>query len=219
MNAPNRTWGPWTLDLDTMHLVVQEDDFSLADCETTRSALEGFARIAGKGWATPELLGHLAQAIDDLVGWRNIASGERLDVERVVQRNARGLDWDDAHASGFEDDVAGGVRKFEARSLYLDETEPVRVLSMHDMLSAVVKEAKGGPTRKEHGPWRYDADRDWLYREGHAWGLNLSQVDKPEDLVSMMDHLEGKSFCTPQMLGEFWVAVRHWQRAKEIGLQ
>jgi hypothetical protein len=70
---------------------------------------------------------------------------------------------------------------------------------------------------ERHGPWGLDPKSEWIECDGRAWGVHLFDVDTDASLAHMMDHLERKEWCTTAMLGEFWVAVRHWLWRKRNG--
>ena len=73
MNAPTRTsWGPWTLDRDVLVLELVIDgrylyEVDLERCPTAGAVLDWIAQVEGKGFATPEVVGHLVTALCDLL--------------------------------------------------------------------------------------------------------------------------------------------------------
>jgi hypothetical protein len=61
------TWGPWRLSghrlIDTEHHYA----IDLTSCTSSAEVLDWLCQIADKSWATPELLGHLTQAINTIL--------------------------------------------------------------------------------------------------------------------------------------------------------
>jgi len=77
MKAITNAWGIWKYDPKDRVLVGTPKDFpgclyeiDLDRCQTSGQKCDWLAQIAEKTWASPEVLGHLVQALDEVVGLR-----------------------------------------------------------------------------------------------------------------------------------------------------
>ncbi|MDH7973576.1 hypothetical protein QH494_15400 [Sphingomonas sp. AR_OL41] len=73
-----RGWGPWTIDLRDARLVYQrgEMEYFVPVDEMTDSAqiLDWIFQVNEKSWASRDDVGHLVEAIEDMLG-RDVAGG------------------------------------------------------------------------------------------------------------------------------------------------
>ena len=82
-------WGAWTLDKNRLVLTNTECSYYEIDVETCRSpeeVLDWLAHVAGR--YSPQELGHLVVALDDLLGFRDSLLASRqwaIDVSDVRQ--------------------------------------------------------------------------------------------------------------------------------------
>ncbi|HWC38370.1 MAG TPA: hypothetical protein VG476_07565 [Acidimicrobiales bacterium] len=91
MKPEQQRWGSWTFDRRTMTLDfapysgrAYEYSVLLDKCITCAQVLDSIAQVAGKTWATPEVVGDLVAALDDLLGLQtNYCSN---GVDRGVQK-------------------------------------------------------------------------------------------------------------------------------------
>jgi hypothetical protein len=64
-------WGDWWYSQKNLTLEFHGErdgyEVDLERCNTPAQAMDWIFQIAGKNWATPEVLGHLIQALDDLL--------------------------------------------------------------------------------------------------------------------------------------------------------
>src|SRR4051794_26104992 len=62
-------WGNWIYDAETLVLrhKTRHYEMDLEQCATSGQTLDRIFQICGKSWATAEDLGHLIQALDDLL--------------------------------------------------------------------------------------------------------------------------------------------------------
>jgi hypothetical protein len=64
-------WGGWTLNLlDADVLLVYEPvlyEVDLGRCKTSAQVLDWICQVASTSWATPEIVGNLVMAINDLL--------------------------------------------------------------------------------------------------------------------------------------------------------
>jgi hypothetical protein len=63
------TWGGWQYDAKVRVLTYISEDYEidLEQCTTSAETLDRIFQIAGKVWGTPQVLGDLVQAIQDLL--------------------------------------------------------------------------------------------------------------------------------------------------------
>ncbi len=67
-------WGKWAYNKDTLTIVYHsgekwEYEVDLERCKTTSDILDWIVQIAQKAWATPEDIGNLVRALDELSGY------------------------------------------------------------------------------------------------------------------------------------------------------
>ena len=92
-----RVWGPWSYDPKTFFLEGRfpregahphEYGVYLEECCDSAGVLGWIAQFAGKTWTTPEQIGYLVLALDDLLGLqKNICGGatdHRIEPIQVV---------------------------------------------------------------------------------------------------------------------------------------
>jgi hypothetical protein len=64
------SWGEWHLDTSNLTLVFRHWTLyyiDLEDCTTSAATLDVIFQIASKTWATPDVIGGLIQALDDIL--------------------------------------------------------------------------------------------------------------------------------------------------------
>jgi hypothetical protein len=72
-NVAHPSWGPWTYDPKSLTLNLGADHqaaryyVDLEECRTSAATMDRIFQIAGKTWATPEVMHGLITAIDDLL--------------------------------------------------------------------------------------------------------------------------------------------------------
>ncbi len=69
---PEEHWGPWRLQPRSRALVIQVDSayrykVALDHCLDSAGCLDWIAQVAGKAWATPEVVKGLVVALDDVL--------------------------------------------------------------------------------------------------------------------------------------------------------
>jgi hypothetical protein len=83
-------WLPWTLDLPTFSLELDDYQVPLDEMVDSAHVLDWIFQIAQKGWATTEVLAGLVRAIDDLHHPQaNICSNETDRVSTPEQARDR----------------------------------------------------------------------------------------------------------------------------------
>jgi hypothetical protein len=91
-------WGQWRYDPEVLVLIFTMDDqrdhhyeVDLERCKTSAQVLDWIMQVAGKNWATPQVMYDLIRAIDDLLHLQsNYCSwGEERnpDVYEVLKKN------------------------------------------------------------------------------------------------------------------------------------
>lgn len=63
------TWGGWEYNAKVRVLTYLPEDYEidLEECTDSAETMDRIFQIAGKGWGTPQVLGDLVQAIQDLL--------------------------------------------------------------------------------------------------------------------------------------------------------
>lgn len=76
------TWGDWEYDAKAMVLTYRPEDYEvdLQSCTSLAATADWIFQIAGKVWGTPEVLGNLAQAFQDLLQPQSNLRRERFNV-------------------------------------------------------------------------------------------------------------------------------------------
>ena len=98
MNEPLR-WGRWELEEETLELVWRyrpgqklagDYEIDLERCRNAVDMLDWLAQLAGKAWCSPEDLGHLLLALDELFDLQGTVCGtwakpaaRDLEIEEV----------------------------------------------------------------------------------------------------------------------------------------
>lgn len=99
------TWGPWRYDPKTLCLTwkdrfsAMEYEVDLERCTTAGDILDWVGQInRKKKWGTPEVLGYLVQALDDLLHLQSnilcLAPGKSFDVRRHLRASPVGSSSD-----------------------------------------------------------------------------------------------------------------------------
>lgn len=82
------TWGPWALQTSNLTLVCQDYEVDLERVTSGAEALDWIAQVAGKTWSTPDTIGYLVLALDDLLELQeNLCGGglnRTLDKARIA---------------------------------------------------------------------------------------------------------------------------------------
>jgi len=86
-------WGDWWYNADNFTLEYKSWQHYYVDlerCTTSAETMDWIFQIATKSWATPEVLGHLIQALDDVLEPQaNLCSGgsnKTMDVRSYLQK-------------------------------------------------------------------------------------------------------------------------------------
>ena len=80
-----KQWGQWRYSHETQALDFQGDvpyQVALDRCQTAGQIVDWLLQLAGKGWETPEDLGHFVMALQDLSSGKlqaTLARGETFD--------------------------------------------------------------------------------------------------------------------------------------------
>ena len=82
------TWGNWRFDAKTLILknVQYNYQIDLEECDTSANMLDSIFQLCGKTWMTPDDLGHLVQALDDVLRPQanlcSFGTDKKLDVRK-----------------------------------------------------------------------------------------------------------------------------------------
>ena len=92
-------WGPWSYDSEAYQVVgrfpapgrhPRTYDVFLSQCRNSAEILDWIAQFAGKTWTTPEQVGHLVIALNDLIGFqRHVCGGgqdKTIEPQSVVKK-------------------------------------------------------------------------------------------------------------------------------------
>ena len=94
---PNKTWGRWTYHPENLTLVIHGRglhgtgayDIDLERCTSSAGILDWICQLSHKGWTTPEDLGYLVLALDNLLHPQaNACSGgvnKTFDPRKVLE--------------------------------------------------------------------------------------------------------------------------------------
>jgi hypothetical protein len=84
------TWGNWRFDAKTLILknVQYNYQIDLEECDTSANMLDWIFQLCGKTWMTPDDLGHLVQALDDVLRPQanlcSFGTDKKLDVRKYL---------------------------------------------------------------------------------------------------------------------------------------
>lgn len=107
-------WGPWKFEQATRRLALYGEgdrwryEIDLERCKTAVEILDWLAQVAGKSWATPDMLGWLLLALNELLSLQGnycgcgIERGPRPATVVAVGERAR-AEFDLAHESEWRD--------------------------------------------------------------------------------------------------------------------
>jgi hypothetical protein len=88
MLETQRTWAGWSLDRAKYTLSCRGYEVDLEECTTSAEMLDWIMQVAGKSWATPEIVAGLVQAFADILDpQRHLCSGgaSRLLTESRIR--------------------------------------------------------------------------------------------------------------------------------------
>jgi hypothetical protein len=89
-------WGPWVLDGETYVLRNVETphgyEVDLERCLDSAQVLDWLAQVAGKTWATPEVLAGLVHALDDVLALQTNLCGSGIG-KRTSSGHVRRRVW------------------------------------------------------------------------------------------------------------------------------
>jgi len=94
-NHQKTAWGPWSYEPETFHLVgrfprdrtnPEEYGVRLDSCRDSAGVLDWIIQFARKSWTTPEQVGHLVSALDDLLGLQQNICGNEQN-KRIAPRS------------------------------------------------------------------------------------------------------------------------------------
>lgn len=86
-----RRYGPWRFKTSNWTLALRHDRYyiDLEECRTSAEVLDWIAQVAGKTWATPQMVGWLVKALDDIFNLQaclcSHGKSKRIDPVSVIQ--------------------------------------------------------------------------------------------------------------------------------------
>lgn len=96
----NEVWGNWRLEEEQFQLVHSIGYYvDLAEMKDSANILDWIAQVSNKSWATPEDVGHLVRAVDELMDLQaNVCSsgsdGKLFNVKELITKRRHKPDLD-----------------------------------------------------------------------------------------------------------------------------